>query len=139
MSNLDAVTLTRAQVEELRAIIHNADSPLGNRLQDVSARLYFALDGAGWTPTIKPHPSAAANREPAGAVDPSGVRRFLEKLVSDNRKSGAMFPQIAKEIDADDEAHQRILKLIDFYHPSKAAAPEAAAIRASGGMGTSDE
>jgi len=50
MAAQETVTLTRAQVKELRAIIHNADSPLGNRLQDVSARLYFALDGAGWTP-----------------------------------------------------------------------------------------
>lgn len=50
MAEQETVTLTRAQVEELRAIIHNADSPLGNRLQDVSSRLYFALDGAGWTP-----------------------------------------------------------------------------------------
>lgn len=50
MAAQETVTLTRAQVEDLRAIIHNADSPLGNRLQDVSARLYFALDGAGWTP-----------------------------------------------------------------------------------------
>jgi hypothetical protein len=47
---MDTVTLTRAQVEELRAIIHNAESPLGNRLQDVSSRLYFALEGAGWAP-----------------------------------------------------------------------------------------
>ena len=53
MADQDSITLTRAQIEELRAIIHNADSPLGNRLQDVSSRLYFALDGAGWTPAAE--------------------------------------------------------------------------------------
>lgn len=81
-----------------------------------------------WALGILAAPAAAqgAQREQAGAVDPSDVRRFLEKLVTANRKSGAMFPQIADEIEADDKAHQRILKLIDFYHPIKAAAPQAA-------------
>lgn len=68
MTTQETVTLTRAQVEELRAIIHNADSPLGNRLQDVSARLYFALDGAGWTPA----PVAA----------PASIPQAIDQLVS---------------------------------------------------------
>lgn len=79
MSNQNAVTLTRAQVEELRAIIHNAESPLGNRLQDVSARLYFALDGAGWTSAIKPHPSAPAESgwQPIATAPKDGTRILI--------------------------------------------------------------
>lgn len=54
-----SVTLDRGQIEDLRRIIHDENSPLGNRLQDVSSRLYFALDGAGWTPSLREATPAA--------------------------------------------------------------------------------
>lgn len=69
------VTLTRAQVEELRAIIHNAESPLGNRLQDVSSRLYFALEGTGWTPAAGEQ-AGAADREFAVLVNREACRLY---------------------------------------------------------------
>jgi hypothetical protein len=88
MTTQDAVTLTRAQVEELRAIIHNADSPLGNRLQDVWARLYLALEGAGWTPQAadwcEPHPPSRH------CMCPSCIPSFDDRFA----------PQAAGAIDA---------------------------------------
>jgi hypothetical protein len=80
-------------------------------------------DVAALLSLLFPSMSVAESLGEERAPDPSGVRRFLKKLVTDNRKSGAMFPQIADEIEADDKAHQRILKLIDFYHPSGADLP----------------
>lgn len=82
MADQDNITLTRAQIEELRAIIHNADSPLGNRLQDVSSRLYFALDGAGWTPTAALSPATVA--QPVEWGDPKTVGMFVRQLQTIN-------------------------------------------------------
>jgi hypothetical protein len=54
----------------------------------------------------------------------TGIREFLLALQARNKKDNGLYPQCASEVEADARALDRILKVLDFYHPPRQKCPD---------------
>ncbi|BEP44095.1 hypothetical protein [Variovorax sp. V15] len=118
MAEQETVSLTRAQIEDLRRIIHNDSAPLGNRLQDVSSRLYFALEGAGWSPTPAPAQVLDTHEQRAVLADLLGLECLINYHDAQEAGAEAIEPGLGKT-DA-----RRVLDLLKLGREIIAEDPE---------------
>jgi hypothetical protein len=52
-------------------------------------------------------------------MDTDSIRTFLYALQARNEKDNGLFPQVASKVEADAKALDRVLTLLDFYHPPR--------------------